>query len=237
MKIFAISDLHMSIANPKPMDIFGARWANYLDKIKEDWKSKVTEEDVVLIAGDISWAMTTEDALKDFEYFKDLPGKKVFVRGNHDYWWKSITRLRDEVPQNCYMLQNDAIKFGNVVICGSRAWLTPGSPDFSKADEKIYLRETERLKMAFWRANELKEEGDKLICMVHFPPFNVRREDNEITSLIEKHSTTCVVYGHLHGKDSRADRLYVKNGIPYYLTSCDQVDNKLVLIDAVLEEN
>lgn len=237
MKIFAISDLHMSIANPKPMDIFGARWANYLDKIKEDWKSKVTEEDVVLIAGDISWAMNTEDALKDFEYFKDLPGKKVFVRGNHDYWWKSITRLRDEVPQNCYMLQNDAIKFGNVVICGSRAWLTPGSPDFSKADEKIYLRETERLKMAFWRANELKEEGDKLICMVHFPPFNVRREDNEITSLIEKHSTTCVVYGHLHGKDSRADRLYVKNGIPYYLTSCDQVDNKLVLIDAVLEEN
>ena len=237
MKIFAISDLHMSIANPKPMDIFGARWANYLDKIKEDWKSKVTEEDVVLIAGDISWAMTTDDALKDFEYFKDLPGKKVFVRGNHDYWWKSITRLRDEVPQNCYMLQNDAIKFGNVVICGSRAWLTPGSPDFSKADEKIYLRETERLKMAFWRANELKEEGDKLICMVHFPPFNVRREDNEITSLIEKHSTTCVVYGHLHGKDSRADRLYVKNGIPYYLTSCDQVDNKLVLIDAVLEEN
>ena len=237
MKIFAISDLHMSIANPKPMDIFGARWANYLDKIKEDWKTKVTEEDVVLIAGDISWAMNTEDALKDFEYFKDLPGKKVFVRGNHDYWWKSITRLRDEVPQNCYMLQNDAIKFGNVVICGSRAWLTPGSPDFSKADEKIYLRETERLKMAFWRANELKEEGDKLICMVHFPPFNVRREDNEITSLIEKHSTTCVVYGHLHGKDSRADRLYVKNGIPYYLTSCDQVDNKLVLIDAVLEEN
>lgn len=236
MKIFAISDLHMSIANPKPMDIFGARWANYLDKINEDWKSKVTEEDVVLIAGDISWAMNTEDALKDFEYFKDLPGKKVFVRGNHDYWWKSITRLRDEVPQNCYMLQNDAIKFGNVVICGSRAWLTPGSPDFSKADEKIYLRETERLKMAFWRANELKEEGDKLICMVHFPPFNVRREDNEITSLIEKHSTTCVVYGHLHGKDSRADRLYVKNGIPYYLTSCDQVDNKLVLIDAVLEE-
>ena len=237
MKIFAISDLHMSIANPKPMDIFGARWANYLDKIKEDWKSKVTEEDVVLIAGDISWAMNTEDALKDFEYFKDLPGKKVFVRGNHDYWWKSITRLRDEVPQNCYMLQNDAIKFGNVVICGSRAWLTPGSPDFSKADEKIYLRETERLKMAFWRANELKEEGDKLICMVHFPPFNVRREDNEITSLIEKHSTTCVVYGHLHGKDSRADRLYVKNSIPYYLTSCDQVDNKLVLIEAVLEEN
>ena len=237
MALYAIGDLHLCLGAPKPMDIFGARWANYLDKIKEDWKSKVTEDDVVLIAGDISWAMTTEDALKDFEYFKDLPGKKVFVRGNHDYWWKSITRLRDEVPQNCYMLQNDAIKFGNVVICGSRAWLTPGSPDFSKADEKIYLRETERLKMAFWRANELKEDGDKLICMVHFPPFNVRREDNEITSLIEKHSTTCVVYGHLHGRDSRADKLYVKNGIPYYLTSCDQVENKLVLIDALLEEN
>lgn len=230
MKIFAISDLHMSIANPKPMDIFGAKWSNYLDKIKQSWLENVTCEDIVLISGDISWAMTTQDAMKDFEYFKDLPGKKVFIRGNHDYWWKSITRLRETVPEDCYLLQNDAIKFNDVVICGSRAWLTPGSPDFTKADEKIYLRELERLKMAFFRANDLRQEGDKLICMVHFPPFNVRRDNNEITDIIEKYNVSAVVYGHLHGKESRADKLLVKNGIPYYLTSCDLVDNKLVTI-------
>lgn len=231
MNIYAISDLHMSIANPKPMDIFGAKWANYLDNIKQDWLEKVQSEDIVLISGDISWAMTTADALKDFEYFKDLPGKKIFIRGNHDYWWKSITRLREQVPENCYLLQNDAIKFGNVVICGSRAWLTPGSPDFTKADEKIYLRELERLKMAFFRAQELREENDKLLCMVHFPPFNVKRDDNEITALINNNAVNAVIYGHLHGKESRADKLLIKNGIPYYLTSCDLVNNKLVKIE------
>ena len=231
MNIYAISDLHMSIANPKPMDIFGAKWANYLDNIKQDWLEKVQSEDIVLISGDISWAMTTADALKDFEYFKDLPGKKVFIRGNHDYWWKSITRLREQVPEKCYLLQNDAIKFGNVVICGSRAWLTPGSPDFTKADEKIYLRELERLKMAFFRANELREENDKLLCMVHFPPFNVKRDDNEITALINNNAVNAVIYGHLHGKESRTDKLLIKNGIPYYLTSCDLVNNKLVKIE------
>ena len=220
----------MSVANPKPMDIFGARWDGYLEKIKQNWQERVTNDDIVLIAGDISWAMTTPDALQDFNYFKELPGKKVFIRGNHDYWWKSITRLREEVPENCYLLQNDAIKIGDVVICGSRAWLTPGAPDFSKDDEKIYLRETERLKMAFFRANELRSEGDKLICMVHFPPFNVRREDNLITELIERYQVNAVVYGHLHGKDSRADKMLVKNGITYYLTSCDLVENKLVQI-------
>ena len=230
MKIFAISDLHMSVANPKPMDIFGSKWANYLDKIKEDWQSKVTSDDIVLISGDISWAMSTADALKDFTYFSALPGKKVFIRGNHDYWWKSITRLREEVPEDCFLLQNDAIKIGDIVICGSRAWVTPGSPDFSKDDEKIYHRELERLKMAFFRANDLRQDGDKLVCMVHFPPFNVRREDNEITALVEKYGVNAVVYGHLHGRDSRADKLLVKNGIPYYLTSCDIVDNKLVEI-------
>ena len=230
MNIFAISDLHMSVANPKPMDIFGAKWANYLDKIKQDWLEKVTDEDVVLISGDISWAMTMADAIKDFEYFKDLPGKKVFIRGNHDYWWKSITRLREEMPENCFLIQNDAIKFGNVVICGSRGWLTPGSPDYTKADEKIYLREIERLKMAFFRANELRQENDKLVCMMHFPPFNVRREDNEITALIDTNAVDALIYGHLHGKESRVDKLLIKQEIPYYLTSCDLVDNKLVKI-------
>ena len=233
MNIFAISDLHMSIANPKPMDIFGTKWNNYLEKIAMDWQEKVTDDDVVIIAGDISWAMTTEDALKDFEFFKGLKGKKIFIRGNHDYWWKSITRLREQVPENCFLLQNDAIKIENKVFCGSRCWITPGSPDFKKSDQKIYSREIERLKMAFFRANELREEGDELICILHFPPFNVHRDDNEVTALINANRVNAVIYGHLHGKESRTDKLLVKNQIPYYLTSCDIVDNKLTLIETV----
>ncbi|MBQ7407919.1 MAG: metallophosphoesterase [Clostridia bacterium] len=230
MDIFAISDLHMSVANPKPMNIFGAKWNDYLEKIQADWQSKVTESDVVLVPGDISWAMNIKEALEDFEFFRTLPGKKIFVRGNHDYWWKSITRLREEIPENCYLLQNDAIKIENVVFCGSRGWNTPGSPDFSKEDEKIYLRECERLKMAFSFADKIREEGDKLVCLVHFPPFNVRREHNEIIDIIQSHNTNAVVYGHLHGKDSRADKLLKRNGIDYYLASCDLVENQLVKI-------
>lgn len=228
MKIYAISDLHMSIANPKPMSIFGATWNDYLEQIKEDWQNKVTDEDVVLIAGDISWAMTMEDALKDMSYFEQLNGKKIFVRGNHDYWWKSISRLREKIPPNCYFLQNDAVKIGNCVFCGSRSWLVPGSPDFGEHDRKLYLREIERLRLAFCKAQNLKEENDALVCMMHFPPFNVKREPNEITELIEKNATKAVIYGHLHGKDARADKIVVKNGVKYYLTSCDLVCNKLV---------
>lgn len=230
MKIYAISDLHMSLANPKPMNIFGTSWDNYLEQIASDWDEKVTDEDVVLVSGDISWAMTTSDALLDMQYFAARKGSKVFVRGNHDYWWKSITSLREKMPPDCYLLQNDAIKIGNAVICGSRLWLVPGSPDFAERDQKIYLREIERLKLAFFKAQDLLGEGDKLICMTHYPPFNVKRESNAVTELMEKNKVYAAVYGHLHGKDARADKKVFKNGINYYLTSCDLVGNKLVEI-------
>lgn len=231
MKIYAISDLHMSVANPKPMNIFGASWNDYLDVIARDWAQKVTDDDVVLIAGDISWAMNASDALLDMQYFNNLKGKKVFIRGNHDYWWKSITNLREKMPENCFLLQNDAIKIENTIICGSRLWLVPGSPDFCEKDQKLYLREIERLKLAFFKAQALRQEGDNLICMTHYPPFNVKRESNAVTELIEANSTNAVIYGHLHGKDARADKLLTKNGVKYYLTSCDLVNNKLVEID------
>lgn len=231
MKIYAISDLHMSVANPKPMNIFGASWNDYLDVIARGWAQKVTDDDVVLIAGDISWAMNASDALLDMQYFNNLKGKKVFIRGNHDYWWKSITNLREKMPENCFLLQNDAIKIENTIICGSRLWLVPGSPDFCEKDQKLYLREIERLKLAFFKAQALRQEGDNLICMTHYPPFNVKRESNAVTELIEVNSTNAVIYGHLHGKDARADKLLTKNGVKYYLTSCDLVNNKLVEIE------
>ena len=230
MKIFAISDLHISTNTDKPMDVFGGNWVGYLDKIKADWNEKVSDDDLVLIGGDISWAMNIADAKKDIETLKDLKGKKIFIKGNHDYWWSGIGKVRDMLPENCYALQNDSIRFDGVVICGSRCWSVPGAPDFKEQDMKIYLRETERLKLSLSSASKLKQEGDKLIALVHYPPFNVRRENSMFTDIFEQNGVDSVIYGHLHGKTVRSDKLVIKNGVKYYLTSCDQVDNKLTEI-------
>jgi len=230
MKIFAISDLHISTNTNKPMDIFGGNWVGYMDKIRIDWTEKVSDEDIVLIGGDISWAMTIEDAQKDINTLTDLNGKKILIKGNHDYWWSGIGKVRDMLPENFYALQNDSIRFDGVVVCGSRCWSVPGSPDFNEQDRKIYNRETERLKLFIKNAEKLKKEGDKLIALIHYPPFNVKREESEFTKIFEQYRVETVVYGHLHGKSVRADKLVVKNGVKYILTSCDQVDNKLTEI-------
>jgi predicted phosphohydrolase len=134
------------------------------------------------------------------------------------------------LPEGFYALQNDSIRFDGVVICGSRCWSVPGAPDFKEQDMKIYLRETERLKLSLSAASKIKQDGDKLIALVHYPPFNVRRENSFFTDIFEQNGVDSVIYGHLHGKSVRADKLVVKNGVKYYLTSCDQVDNKLTEI-------
>ncbi len=231
MKVYAISDLHISTNTDKPMDIFGGNWVNYLQKIREDWQNKVSCDDLVLIGGDISWAMNIDDAKIDLDSIKDLNGKKILIKGNHDYWWSTISKVRDVLPVDFYALQNDCVKFGNVIICGSRCWSVPGSPDFKQADEKIYLRETERLKLSFKTVEKIRQENDKVIALIHYPPFNVKREDTLFTKIFEENKVDAVVYGHLHGKNVRSDKLVIKNGIKYYLTSCDQVDNKLTEIE------
>lgn len=230
MKFFAISDLHISSNSQKPMDVFGKSWVGYLEKIKEDWQKKVSDDDVVLIGGDISWAMKVEQAREDVMTLAPLKGKKVLIKGNHDYWWSGIGKVRDMLPDNFYALQNDSIKFGNVIICGSRCWSVPGSPDFKEQDMKIYMREVERLKLSLASAVKMKTDGDKLLALIHYPPFNVKRENSGFTDLFEEYGIDSVVYGHLHGNNVRSDKLVVKNGIKYYLTSCDQVDNKLTEI-------
>nr|MBO4517489.1 metallophosphoesterase [Clostridia bacterium] len=231
MKIYAISDLHISTNTDKPMDVFGGNWVGYLDKIKADWQAKVSAEDIVLIAGDISWAMNIEDAKEDLDFFKDLNGRKVFIKGNHDFWWSGIGKVRDIMPENCFALQNDSVRFDGVVICGSRGWAVPGSPDFDEKDGKIYLRETERFRLSLKSAEKLMQGGDKLIALIHYPPFNVKRESSAFTDIFEEYKVHSVIYGHLHGKNVRADKLVIKNGVRYYLTSCDMVDNKLTEIE------
>lgn len=234
MNVFAISDLHISGDGAKPMDVFGGKWVGYLPKIVADWNKKVSDDDVVLICGDISWAMNLPDAMHDLSLITPLKGKKVLIRGNHDYWWKSISQIRAALPCGFYALQNDCVKFGNKIICGSRGWCVEGSPDFKEQDRKIYLRETERLKLALSAAEKVREDGDEIYCMVHFPPFNARRENSLFTDLFESKGVSKVIYGHLHGSDSRTDLKIVKNGVEYYLTSCDQVNNELTLIGEFL---
>ena len=232
MKIFAISDLHLSVNNPKPMNIFGEVWDNYLDKIFSDWKSKVSEDDLVLLAGDFSWAMKLEDTKEDFNLLKDLPGKKIIIRGNHDYWWKSISNVRSFLPSGFYAIQNDALKFGNIIVCGTRGWMIPERGNtLSPEDQKIFDREVIRLDLTLQDAQKLKtSDDDKIVCMIHYPPTNFSHDDSSFTNLFEKYQVDGVVFGHLHGFKN-AKLKFEKNNIPYYLTSCDLTGNLLTEIE------
>ena len=156
MKLFSISDLHLDIYNKKPMDIFGPVWHNYVDKIVEDWNNKVTKDDVVILAGDYSWAMKLEDATKDFEFLNSLNGTKIIIRGNHDYWWSSVSKVRAILPANTYALQNDAIKLGNYIFCGNRGWLIPEGKQNTEENKKIYARELIRLELSLKSAKKLQ---------------------------------------------------------------------------------
>ena len=230
MKIYAISDLHLSTTSDKPMDIFGGNWEGHFEKIKSDWLEKVHEDDVVLIAGDISWAMKLCDALEDLKLLADLPGKKVFIRGNHDYWWNGITRLRESAPNDSYVfLQTDSVKIGRFVFIGSRGWTCPGCADYTEQDQKLYLRESERFKLALLDAEKLAEEGDIKIALIHYPPFNGKKEATNFTELFENHGVKKVVFGHIHGATYFPFRTEM-NGVEYVLSSCDKTDFKLVQI-------
>lgn len=233
MNIYALSDLHLSFMAEKPMDVFGGEWENYTEKIKENWQSVVKDDDIVLIAGDISWAMKIEETKKDFDFIKSLNGKKILIKGNHEYWWKSISSVRSVLPQDVYALQNDSIKIDNFVFAGTRGWVVPESvndQNFSKEDEKIYNREAIRLELTLESMQKKRKDGDFIVCLMHFPPFNSKREDSLFTELFEKYKVDVVVYGHLHKSAGRQTKEYVKNGVKYYLTSADLVNMKPVLI-------
>ncbi len=222
--------MHLSINSNKPMNIFGPVWENYLEEIEQSWNDQVGDNDVVLIAGDISWAMKFEDAIPDLEYISRLKGYKVIIRGNHDYWWKSISSLRSELPHKMFALQNDAMKIDNIIICGTRGWVVPETTHKTADDEKIYNREIIRLELSLKNAVRLKEDGDIIVCMMHYPPFNSRLDDSDYTRLMDKYGVNYCVYGHLHSYDKKQQLVTIKNNTKYFLTSCDLVKNKLIQI-------
>ncbi|MBO4381168.1 MAG: metallophosphoesterase [Clostridia bacterium] len=234
MKVFAISDLHLSTSVEKPMDIFGDGWQNHFEHISADWNEKVSADDLVLLGGDISWGITIDEAKPDFALVEALPGKKVVVKGNHDYYWNSLSKMRTAFPQfdflqnNAYRYQADGDSKG-IVVAGTRGWNLPGK-DFTQEDEKIYQRELIRIELSLAEAQTIRKDGDLLVVMMHFPPFDANYQDSEFTKIFEKYGVDVVLFGHLHGKNVRVNKNLKKNGIAYHLTSCDLVDNKLIEI-------
>ena len=231
MNIYSISDLHLDINNTKPMDIFGPVWNNYLDKIIDSWNSQVKDEDVVIMAGDYSWAMKLEEVEKDFEFLRSLNGIKIIIRGNHDYWWNSVSKVRAKLPENTYALQNDAIKIGDYIFCGNRGWLIPEGKQNTEENQKIYAREVIRLEMSLKAAKTLQTNNEKIIFITHYPPFNNKIEPSEYTRMLEEYGVNIVVFGHLHGYVNPKMLYNEINGVKYFLTSCDAVKNQLVKID------
>jgi len=210
------------------MDLFGTQWTNYEQRIMDDWNARVGDNDVGIIAGDISWAMRMEDTQKDFEYLKKLKGKKIIIRGNHDYWWKSISKIRETLEPDVFALQNDSVQIGNIVFAGTRGWRVPERRmTQSEEDQKIYAREIIRFELALKDARA-KSQTAPLIAILHYPPFNASIDDSPFTQLCEKYGVKACVYGHLHGKQSRAQLNVQKNGVQYYLTSCDLLGHTLV---------
>ncbi len=218
MRVFAIADPHLSRADPKPMTIFGDGWAGHPERFFAGWRETVSEGDLVLVPGDVSWAMTLAGALPDLTDLAALPGQKVLLRGNHDYWWSSVSKLRAALPAGMFAVQNDALRLGSVVVAGTRGWVMPGSSDFSAEDEKIYGRELGRLKLSLAAAEKLRRPGDRFIVMLHYPPTNLRLEPSGFTELLAAAGADAVVFGHLHGERRAVARI---GETPAYLVSAD----------------
>ena len=228
MRVFAIADPHLSSQKPKPMDVFGPGWEGHPEAFFEGWRRVVGPDDLVIVPGDISWAMQLNEALPDLRAIAELPGEKVLIRGNHDYWWPSISRLRATLPASMHAIQNDSLVINGVAVAGTRGWLVPGSPEFTEADEKIYKREVERLRLSL---ESLKDKDyDRLVIALHFPPTGPDGSPTGFTELIERYEPDATLYGHLHGAENTW-LLTNWKGVPLHLVAADYLrfEPKLIL--------
>ncbi len=235
MDIYAIGDLHLPGGDDKPMNVFGDRWEGHFERISQDWLARVGEGDAVLIPGDISWAMQLDSALPDLRAIGRLPGKKILLRGNHDYWWSGISRLRDALPSGMYAIQNDAMLLGDTAFCGTRGWTLPGNGAAAE-DEKIYSRELQRMEMSLERAMKLRPE--RLVVMCHYPALGEGGAQTPLSDLLRRYPVDDVVYGHLHGPSLRSAVNGFAYGMRFHCVSCDGLQFRLLrLPDAKVERD
>ena len=232
MAIYAIADLHLSLNHPKPMDIFGDNWENHAEKIKGNWINTVKNEDIVLVPGDFSWETYLEDTYKDFEYLNSLPGKKILLKGNHDYWWTTLTNIRNYLKENNFntidILFNNSYETENYVIAGARGW------DYSiTSDRKIIEREIGRLKLSLEDARCKSFNKEIIVCM-HYPPISRNYINNEfeqrIINLLKEYNVKKCLYGHLHGTAHMQAMIGNIENIHFELVSADYTDFKLVKV-------
>ncbi len=222
MGLFAIADLHFGFSVQKPMEIFGENWRNHPQKIIAHWRESISEGDTVLLPGDLSWGMRIEEAAADLDVIYALPGRKILLGGNHDYWWKSSAKLEARYP-GMRFLKNSFDRYEDYAICGTRGWLCPNDRHFTPQDQKIYEREQIRLRLSLDAA--MRAGAEKILLMMHFPPMNDKLEDSGFTEIFREYPIERVIYGHLHGAQSHSTAFEgEKDGIRYELVSADYLN-------------
>lgn len=245
MRIFGISDLHLSFNGAKPMDLFGDWWKDHTLKVESAWRERVGEDDLVLLPGDFSWSMKIAEVGPELSWLAALPGKKVLLKGNHDYWWGSASKMRALLPGGVYALNGGSLNFDGVWLGGARGWLDPrldfdslsghstprgedGGPLSQKdpaEDRRIYERELEKLETSL---KAIDPDAKLKVALLHYPPAQPDLGDTEVTGLLEKYKVDIAVFGHLHrsGTTDFKNPFGEKNGIRYYLVSADFIDFK-----------
>ena len=219
--IFAIGDLHFDSSGEKPMDVFGDIWLNHEEKVIENWFSLIGEDDLVLLVGDISWALRLEEAYEDLLKIDDLPGRKIIIKGNHDYWWNSLTKSNNLGLKTIDFMQNNSFVYQNIGIAGTRGWSSIDIDIINPHDEKIFNRELNRLRLSL---GSLDKNLDKKIVMLHYPPFNMDSSPNEFIEVMKEFNVDICIYGHLHAEGHK----YVVEGIiediEFYCVSSDYIN-------------
>ena len=239
MALFTLADLHLSFGTDKPMDVFGGRWLGYEKKLKEYWEYLVHPEDTVVIPGDISWAMTLEEAVPDLAFIHALPGRKILMKGNHDLWWSSLSKLEKLTEEQGFdtirFLQNSAVAAEGKILCGSRGWMCEDS--MTEQDEKVLRREGLRFEMSLNVAEKLADvETEKtgtrpeIICFSHYPVVTPAQRENPVLNVLVDHGIRRVYFGHLHNWD---DKPIIREwqGISFTLVSADYVSFTPVRIE------
>lgn len=246
MAVWVIADLHLSFGTPnKKMDIFGPRWARHAERIHENWTAQIQKDDLVLLPGDISWAKHMEEALPDLKWIEALPGTKALIRGNHDYWWSSIKKVREALPPSLHSIQNDAFNWQGYSIAGSRLWDTPeftynaliefsGEPQVSELpsgntqhDEKIFERELHRLELSL---QQMDPQAHTRVVMTHYPPIGPERSLSRSSKLLSKYKVDTCVFGHLHNIKEDTLPPFTEGGVRYLLTACDYLKCQPMLL-------
>ena len=221
MRIFAIGDLHLAGGTAKTMDRFGEHWRNHDRKIFEAWERTVSNDDLVLVVGDTSWAMRLHEALPDLDRIGQMPGLKLLLKGNHDYWWESRSKMSRLLHPSITILQAGSIIVNRIAVAGTRGWVCPTDSHFEERDAKIYEREIGRLRTALGTLRGRESEFDALIVALHYPPANAAHQPSGFTELIDEYGADVCVYGHLHGDDIRTALTGLRGKTEYHLVSAD----------------